>query len=467
MNSSSTKHSTAFIFLISAAIAGLFIIFYFDGTGLEADSFHHYLISRFAPEHPKLYLDHWGKPIYTLLSSPFAQLGLIGSKVFNLLLWLLSLYLGYKVLLEFKIKNAAYFILLSILIPLSFQTVYSAFTEPLFACSLVLLVFLFLKDRPTTATLIASFLPLMRSEGLIILGVIALYLLFKKHYKLLPFLLFGQLLYGLIGWLFFDKSILWTLGEIPYANLDSPYGSGDLFHFSEQMFYLCGLPLLILFLIGLIRTIGEWKRLSMEWKILVLGSFLAFFIFHTLAWYFGLFNSMGLKRVFGAVLPLMGIFMIYGLNGLTFFLKERTANLIAASICLIAMVYLFSGNKGAVEWKEEMNLSPAQQLADQCGNYILEKEIPFQRLIYADRFLQHSLEIDPFDQQQFQLLNQQSLKNLRPGDLLIWDNWHAPTDLGIHLEQLERMDSLSLLKAFETKVRNRESRYLIFRYRER
>ena len=39
--------------------------------------------------------------------------------------------------------------------------------------------------------------------------------------------------------------------KIPYANLDSPYGEGNWLHFFDKMTYVCGIPLVILFWIGL------------------------------------------------------------------------------------------------------------------------------------------------------------------------------------------------------------------------
>jgi hypothetical protein len=56
-----------------------------DGYG-GADSFQHYMISCYSWKHPHLLLDHWGKPIFTLLSSPFSQVGYKGLLLFNVLI---------------------------------------------------------------------------------------------------------------------------------------------------------------------------------------------------------------------------------------------------------------------------------------------------------------------------------------------------------------------------------------------
>jgi len=458
------NHSAALLNLALIAVFSILILFIFDGSGEEADSFHHYLIAHYAPQHPELYFDHWGKPLYTLLSSSFAQFGLVGSKVFNMLCSLSSAYFAYLICRQFKLKQASLVILLTFLIPLNFQVNFSAFTEPLFALLLMLSVWLVGRSKLNLAIILVSFLPMVRSEGLIILGVFGLYLLLKSQFKKLPLLAFGQLVYGLLAWLFMGKSLLWTVNEIPYAELDSPYGNGDLLHFAEKLFYICGLPLLILFMMGLIWSIFRLRKRSMEWNLLIIASFLAFFVFHSLAWKLGWFNSMGLKRVFGAISPLMGIVMLYGLNVLLSLIKDAKWRKSSAWLYTgISALFLFSGGPAAVNWKHEMNLSPSQELADQMGTYIKEKEIDYERLIYADRYLQNGLGNDPFDPQQSLVLNRSVLNQSQPGDLIIWDNWHAPTDFGVSWELIESYPNLEKLKVLEVESRGRQVRYALFK----
>ena len=80
-----------------AFFVGLFIAFTCDGTADNGDSVQHYLISKYAWQHPVLFLDHWGKPLFTLLSSPFSQFGMEGMKVFNLIVFTSTLFLTGKI----------------------------------------------------------------------------------------------------------------------------------------------------------------------------------------------------------------------------------------------------------------------------------------------------------------------------------------------------------------------------------
>ena len=57
---------------------GCWVITYFNGTGDTGDSITHYFYAQYAPLHLELFFNHWAKPLYVLLASPFAQFGFIG-----------------------------------------------------------------------------------------------------------------------------------------------------------------------------------------------------------------------------------------------------------------------------------------------------------------------------------------------------------------------------------------------------
>lgn len=377
------------------------------------------------------------------------------------------MYLSFKILLKLKIENAAFVIPFIFLMPLNFQIEFSSFTEPLFAVFLLIGILLCIDKKYLTAAIVISFLPMVRSEGLIMFAAFGLYFLLQKQFKSLVFLFFGQLFYSLIGWIFIGKSFLWVIGEIPYAQLDSPYGNGPPIHFAEQIYYICGLPLCILFGLGLIGIVLQWKKLTIEFKTLILGGFLFFFIFHSISWYYGIFNSMGLKRVFGAVIPLMAILMIIGLNIFNSqLIPIRIGKPIKWVFLLASVGFLFTSGPAAVKWKKEMSLSPPQEMANEVGNFIFQEKLPFNRFVYADRYLAESLNIDPYNPDQFALLNNTSLDHLKSGDLIIWDNWHAPVDFGIQLEDLNQNSKLTLLEEFINEEHSRKVHYAIFSIKE-
>ena len=92
-------------------LIGLFILFgvlvlQSDAAYGGADNYSHFRISKYAFNYPYLFLDHWGKPLFTILSSPFAQFGFKGIQLFNVILGLLTALFAYLTLKKLEFKNA-------------------------------------------------------------------------------------------------------------------------------------------------------------------------------------------------------------------------------------------------------------------------------------------------------------------------------------------------------------------------
>ena len=61
------------------------------------DGIMHFFMSQASWENPTLFLEHWGKPFFILLSSPFAQFGFTGLIVFQVLVHFFICIFGYKI----------------------------------------------------------------------------------------------------------------------------------------------------------------------------------------------------------------------------------------------------------------------------------------------------------------------------------------------------------------------------------
>ena len=103
------------------------------------DGIMHFFISQASWEDPNLFLHHWGKPVFILLSSPFAQVGFNGMVVFNTIVFALTVLLGYVFLEKNKVP-----VWLQMLLPLVLlkahdiaNTLLGGLTEPLFNLSLM------------------------------------------------------------------------------------------------------------------------------------------------------------------------------------------------------------------------------------------------------------------------------------------------------------------------------------------
>jgi Gpi18-like mannosyltransferase len=184
--------------LICFAFALQFEIF--EGS---SDNFIHYRVSRYAFKYPELFLDHWGKPIFTLLSSPFAQFGFKGFIFFNILCGVLASYFTWKVAEKLKLSHAWSAMVLVLTMPIYYIMMVSVMTEVLFSLVLILSVYFILQERFILAAIFFSSLFLIRTEGYILYPFVAFVFAIKRQWKTIPFLGFFFLIYSIIGWFYF------------------------------------------------------------------------------------------------------------------------------------------------------------------------------------------------------------------------------------------------------------------------
>ena len=466
------KEKQWIIFSIAYWILSLFILLNFNGTGQEADSINHFLHAKYAPHHLELYFNHWAKPLFTLLASPFAQFGFVGIKVFNILCAFGASYFSFKIAKKLGLQWAILVPFFYFIFPISFTTTFSGLTEPLCALFLSAGIYLVQHKKYQLSALLISFTPFIRSEGLIFIGVFGLLFLFYNQKRALFLLLFGHLLYTAIGFLS-GQDFLWVFTKIPYASLSSHYGSGSLFHFTEKLNYLMGIPLLILFILGILYVAFHKREHNRE-TILVLSLFLAFFVAHSLFWYLEIFNSMGLKRVFAAVTPLMAIIALYGFNWFFHVNNYKLRLGIAGIVIAVVSIFPFTKNPAAMDWKD-LNRTEAQENAALVAQYIQPNNLENRRFIYTDPFLSEVLRIDPFNEAQHLILATtkhtspvsqfivienhrftykpefyKTHTSITPGitedDVIIWDNWHSIIDYGVHEELLAELNLLQEFK---------------------
>jgi hypothetical protein len=453
------------ILFIYAVLATLTII-YFNGTGDAGDSITHYLFARYAPVHPELFFDHWAKPVYVLLACPFAQFGFTGIKVFNAVGALFTIFFTYRTVQELMLKNAVLVVVIMIFTPLYYILTFSGLTEPLFALALAVCLYLAIKEKFLAASLVISFLPYIRSEGLIIIGVFAFWLLLKKQWKVLPFLFFGSFVYSIAGF-FVYHDLLWVFSRIPYAQAGSPYGSGSLFHFTEQLFYVTGVPVYILFWLGIISIIlrSFRKTITQEELILVAGGFLCFFVAHSLFWYFGIFNSMGLKRVLIAVMPLTAIISLQGFNFITDFISSDKMILkrtVQGILVIYIVIFPFTANPAAINWKKDMMLNKDQQCALEAVHFIADKKLTGSQILCAHPYVFMALNIDCFDNRERPGFSQNDIRQMKPGDIIIWENWFALVESNISNKALEEDSTLVNLYNSTVEEDGREILYSVY-----
>lgn len=460
------KYPIYYLLLFYTAVCG-FTILNFNGTGDSGDSISHYLFARYAPFHPVLYFDHWAKPVFVLLASPFAQFGFTGIKVFNSLVALCVIFFTYRCAERMNMRRPLIAALILIFCPLFYILTFSGLTEPLFALFTVLGLYFCLKQKYLSASIVISFLPYVRSEGLILIGVFAIYFLFRKNWKTIPFLLTGSILYGLAGF-FVHGTVLWVFTEIPYATAHSVYGHGELLHFVKELLNVTGVPIYILFWIGFITLLVALfrKQFHLELHILVFGGLVCFFVAHSLFWYLGVFNSMGLKRVLIGVIPFIALIAIKGFELVAEELPSRFVLLQKAlRVVLIGyiVVFPFTVNPSAINWQKDLKLSPDQDLAIRASKTILENNPSGNTLYYNYNYLSLPLHIDYFDPKKRMNISAQTIPMIKTGDILIWENLYAEFETGLKKELFDKDPGLNNLGIYTYNEKGREIVFSVYK----
>lgn len=317
------------ISVVSLKLAGLLIsliyLFWMNAQNQvpvdAGDGLIHYSIAKQAWVEHVYFLDHWGKPLFTLLSSGFAQISFSWYTAFNCVVFALTCSVGFKLFNKFKLGTVYYilFPVLLICVPDYTYCVLAGMTEPLFGLLLILAIYLAFDQKWVLFAIVVSFVPFARSEGMLVVVLAFTLLLFVMEWKAIPFLALGFLIYAVIGWWVSD-SFLWYFTSDPYPE-KSIYGSGPWWHYLMTWQNHFGLITLILFPAGLFGCFVAWKNRYIPHfgRIFLFGMavWAGIIATHSYFWAFGLKGSAGLTRIASLGMPVALLFILIGCHFIT------------------------------------------------------------------------------------------------------------------------------------------------------
>jgi len=443
-------------YLVPAIILILFITYSIlallsEGTHGGADDIEHYYRSRYAFKMPRFFLDHWGKPFFTALSSPFAQFGHNGIKIFNVIAGTLAAYFTYRTaeLLKFRFSVLAIFLVISS--PLYSVIMMSGMTEILGSLLLILSIFLFFKQKYIWSAVLLSFLPFVRTEALVILPLFIVAYAWQRHWKAIPFLFFGFVFYSIVGG-FYYKDFLWVIHMMPYkGNASEIYGSGELLHYVEASKYIFGLPLSILIVAGLVLWVLDpmmkAKNAAKDWFIKMLVAYMPFIIYlaaHSYVWWKGTGNSVGLIRVIVAIIPsaaLLGMFAYSRILDLIP-VPKIARQLVTALFCIFLVTIPHS------IYEIPVPLDREQKMIKEGCDWLSASEYSAGRFHYYDPFFPYFLGLNPYDMtriHQFVYDTKKPETKIKEGEIVIWDAHFSPNEGQLPLENLMNNQGFKLI----------------------
>ena len=196
-SAASNRHAQLLVAVLLAI--SVVMAFITKGTYDSGDSIKHYLFARYAFDYPLNYFDSWAKPLFTLLASGPAQAGFLGMKLFQCAVVAASAWCAYVMARALRLPMPELAVLFAYAAPDYFIIQFSGLTEPLFGLVLVGAVALAVTNRPGWSAALISFLPFVRSEGFILIGVWVVYLAWRRQWRSLPLVVLGYALFSLVG----------------------------------------------------------------------------------------------------------------------------------------------------------------------------------------------------------------------------------------------------------------------------
>lgn len=449
------KNLVVYTIIALGAISGIIIILITQNSFGGGDSIQHFSLAHWGWKYPHLLFNHWGKPVFTILISPFAQIGLDGVRIYNLFIGFGTGVVIWRIAQILKFRNSAISILFVLFTPIYFILIFTPLTEVSFSFFLALSILLFFKKKYYFSAIILSFLPLIRTEGIVLLPLFITAYILKRKILAIPLLISGFLIISLAGYNYYDD-FWWLITKMPYSgSAKDIYGSGSLFHFLNDTRGILGYPLGILFILGVIFSTITWGQKdkfnlseTFYFILLVPGSYIAFFSAHSFVWWQGIGNSLGLVRVIGSITPLAALTALIGYN-LIINVTNKKNKVISKIIAFGIVIWILA--LGINTHRSGFRLSKEQLLIQQVTSFLKENNIVRNKLYYFDPYVVHKLNIDPYDRS----LCSSGLPNLEKPSLgipdssvIIWDTHFGPNEGRVSLEALQSQKALRLIKIF-------------------
>jgi hypothetical protein len=424
-----------------------------EATAGGGDDISHYNFARNAFKYPRLFLDLWGKPVFTFLSSPFAQFGFRGMQLFNIIVGLFSSYLLFLMARHLDYNNSWLVVPFACFAPLYMVMMSTGMTEILFGFFLVFSAFLFFKGRYIASSIVISFLPFVRNEGIMILPVFLVAFSFYRKWKAIPFMLTGIILLSAAGY-FYYKDLLWIIHKWPYGDTSEIYGRGDFLFFIKQGKWILGIPLIILFLTGLLHNLlkffkGPILKLSPRFIefLLILGPLVIYVFVHSYAWWKGTMGSGGLTRFMTAIIPLTAIYSLQGFNFLIKLIGQNhhLKNIIIAILLCIIFIVPFK------LYPIPYRLTEEQKLVKEASEWLKKNAIGKGIIYYEDPHFQYFLGVNYFDKTliwQHVPNPKNPSKDIREGSFIAWDAHYMANEGKVSKESLMSSSSLKLVKIY-------------------
>jgi len=418
------------------------------------DGLAHFFIAQSVWTNPLALLNHWGKPLFTLLAAPWAALGYTAFVIFNVVVYLCTLWIAFLISGQLAFKSRFMLLFpLGLLTSLDYTSnILGGMTEVLFGCMVLLSGLLILQKRWVWFALLISLAPFARSEGQLLLPLAALILAYYKQWKALPFLLVGFFVYAVLGALAFGD-FWWYFTQNPYRGAEDIYGHGTWMHYFDYWYVHLGVFGLLMFLAALPVFIFDIiRRKNKERSTLLILYFSAIYfgilLTHIYLWANGKNGALGLTRLAIHGWPGLLLACIIALESRFQGIKWQT---MLVGIGLAASAWIVVDYPWIAEQPFPRKAQADERAVVQAADYVKDRigNATENHVYYYHPLVAYQLGVNLHDttgvykQKKFYPFHE-IYQNLKNGDLIILDPHFAHRDMSFPKESISLFEELMI-----------------------
>lgn len=417
------------------------------------DGIMHFFYSQASWEQTELFLHHWGKPFFILVSSPFAQFGFNGIVVFNILVFTSTVLIGFNILQKFGVSVWIQLLFpLILLIPHDVtDTIFGGLTEPLFNLATIGSLYLLLEKKYLWFAILVSLMPFMRSEGQLPVVLALMLLVYNKSYKYIPFLFFGFIVYSVVG-IFVYNDFWWYFTKSAYSMDNDIYGKGTWSHYLLSYKNYLGNPAVYILILGIPSMLvlafkKRWKDLQLEWAFYAYGIFTGVLVLHSYFWATGQNGSLGLTRIATQGMPIFVLLHLYYISRFALF-NHIIAKVVYGVFALIMAITLITTKI------YPQKLTPFDKQVVGAAKYLeffkeKENKIYFHFPLFVFAYGENPFSADRQCVFHTSADLGREIKTLfKPGDLIIRDSHFGPAEANLPLVEINKYPELVKVREF-------------------
>jgi hypothetical protein len=421
------------------ALLGVALICLFPGSP-EQDTDYHFLEARSAWSNPWLFVDVWGRPLYTTLYALPALLGFTVARFFTVGIGLATAWQTWRLAGDLCLERAWLVIPLLLGQSVFFELFPDLLTEPLFSLVFVVALRWHLRGRTRLGMLAASLLPLARPEGVFLCVIWGVWVVAEKvrspTYRNLIRTVPSTLILatGVFAWWIAATCItrdpLFILHNWPATWHQDVYGRGTLFSYIQRGPEFTGLLLAVPFLIGL------WCKMRAPTWIPVTTSFLLFFLLHTVFRAYGLFGEAGYPRYMVSVAPAIAALSLAGWNIIARWIAPwpHLSGVLGSTILGLSLVQNFL-------YLDSFSAARDPIAIREMSGWLREHPRPYQRLVWSNARMCIVSGLTLVQSPSLSSLSREAtlalLRNAPSGTLVFWDNHFGPDWFGLTAGEIE------------------------------